>query len=171
MKSFRCRICDEVFPVSLHHEHHKIPKALGGSDEPSNLVDLCQADHNLLHTIAYMLIGKNRKHEVEPTLAAMYPNNPRVQKMVLEYAGYAAREMALKKEIKKDADQEGRTVVELPQRYMELLRLAGYDLPRANGKPVGVSSLIRLILADYLSRKYPMRREEILSLRTRKPRK
>lgn len=154
--------------MSLHHEHHKIPKSLGGSDAPNNLVDLCQTDHQLLHTVAYMLVNQNRKHEIEPTISAMYPSEPNTQRLVLEYANYVAREMALKKEIKKNQDQEARIVVELPQLYMELLRMSGYELPRKNGKPLGVSTLVRLIIADFLCKKFLNRREAILSLRKKK---
>lgn len=168
MQSFKCEICLEDYPASLHHEHHKIPKALGGSDAPSNLVNLCQQDHQLLHTIAYMLINDKRRHEIEPTLNSVYPNDRATQTKVIEYANYAAREMALKKEIKKEPDQETRLTVELPQLYIQLLRLSGYDSPHKNGKPVGVSSLLRIIVAQFLSNKFPMRREEILALRKKK---
>lgn len=159
----------DFFPESLHHLHHKVPKSLGGADTPENLVNLCQTDHQLLHTVAYMLINKNRKHEVEPTLQAVYPNDLARQKKVMEFAVYVAKEMALKKEIKKEADQETRVTVELPQLYLELLKLTGFDMPRANGRPTGVSTLLRVIVAEFLSKKFPMKRDQILSLRKRKP--
>jgi hypothetical protein len=158
----------DFYPEALHHLHHKIPKALGGSDDPTNMVNLCQTDHQLLHTLAYMLINQKRKHEVEPTLQSIYPGDLIRQKKVMEFAAYVAKEMALKKEIRKDADQESRVSVELPQLYLELLRLSGFDLPHPNGKPRGVSSLLRVIIAEFLSRKFPMRRDQILSLRKRK---
>lgn len=171
MRSFRCEICQDIFPASLHHLHHKIPQSLGGPDTPDNLVNLCQADHQLLHTIAFMMVNSKRKHEIEPTLVSMYANNIPTQKKVIEYASYVAREMALKKEIKKDPNEETRITVELPQVYVQLLKLSGYDMPRKNGKPVGISSLLRVIIAEYLSKKFPMRRDEILALRVRKPSK
>lgn len=168
MRSFNCKICKQDYPEALHHEHHIIPRALGGTNDPNNLADLCQADHDLLHAVAYMLVNPKRRHEIEPTLNSMYPNDRETQRKVLEYANYAAREMALKKEIKKEPDQETRVTVELPQLYIQLLRLSGYDIPHKNGKPVGVGSLLRIIVAQFLSNKFPIRREEILALRKRK---
>lgn len=32
--------------------HHIIPKGMGGSDEPSNLVTLCAAHHRIVHKAA-----------------------------------------------------------------------------------------------------------------------
>lgn len=168
MQSFKCEICQQNYPAALHNEHHKIPKALGGSDESSNLSDLCQQDHDLLHTIAYMLINPKRRQEIEPTLNSVYPNDRVTQRKVLEFANLAAREMALKKEIKKEPDQETRITLELPQLYIQLLRLSGYDHPHKNGKPVGIGSLLRMIVAQFLINKFPLRREEILSLRKKK---
>jgi hypothetical protein len=171
MRGFICQICKDQYPESLHHSHHKIPKSLGGADTPENMVDLCQTDHQLLHTIAYMLINNKRKHEVEPTLASIYPGEIQIQKMVLEYAGFVAREMALKKEIKKDAATETRMTLELPQLYMELLRLAAFEVPRKGGKPVGVGTLLRFMIAEFLSKKFPMKRDVIHKLRSRTPSK
>ena len=170
MHSFICSICSEEFPVALHHEHHKVPKSLGGSDAPTNLVDLCQTDHQLLHAVAFMIINPKRKHEIEPTLLSVYPGplGLPVRKKVLEFAGYVAKEMALKKEIKKDEDAETRVTVELPQLYVQLMRLSGYDTPHANGKPTGVGTMLRNVVADYLLRKFPMKKDQIIALRKKK---
>lgn len=168
MQSFVCAICQGSYPEALHHEHHKIPKSLGGPDTPDNLVGLCQTDHQLLHSISYMLTNPKRKHEVEPTLASVYPNKIAIQRRVIEFASLVAREMLLKKEIKKEEDAETRITVEIPNLYVQLLRLAGYDNPHKNGRPLGNGSLVRQVIADYLSRKFPMRRDEILALRKKK---
>lgn len=171
MQGFICQICQGAFPEALCHEHHKIPKSLGGSDSPDNMVMLCQTDHQLLHTVAYMMINPKRYHEVEPTISSIYPGDMAIRLKVMEYANYAAREMALKKEIRKDADQETRLTIELPQLYIQLLRLAAFEIPRKNGKPVGISTLLRLMIAEFLSKKFPIRRDLIHKLKVRKPSK
>lgn len=164
MKSFVCAICMRAFPEALAHEHHKIPKALGGTDDPKNLVTLCHSDHNNLHLIAYMLVNAKRTHEAEPTIASIFPDDIPARRRLLEFSAIVAKEMVLKKEIRKDARTELRTVVELPARYMELLRLTGYDNPRPNGKRKGVGIIIRELVAQDLCRRFPMLRDEILSL-------
>lgn len=164
MKSFLCQICRRNFPEALRHEHHKVPKALGGRDTPDNLAELCNADHMHLHAIAYMLINPKRRHEVEPVAASIHPNDPAAIRRLLEFAQLVAREMVLRKEIRKEAGQEIRAVVELPARYMELLRLAGIDQPHKSGRAAGVSLVIRRIVADALMRRYPRERDEIIRL-------
>src|ERR1035441_2574757 len=39
------------------HIHHKIPKHMGGSDDPSNLVELSIAEHAEAHRILYEQYG------------------------------------------------------------------------------------------------------------------
>ena len=154
-----------MFPVSLHHEHHKIPQALGGPDTPDNLADLCLTDHQSLHLIAFMLINPKRKHEIDPTLITLYPNDSDTRRRLIEFANLVAKEIVLKKEIRKEKSEEIKTVVELPARYMELIKLAGYDMPHKNGRPSGASRVIRNFVAEALISKFPSCREEINSLR------
>jgi HNH endonuclease len=164
MKSFICAICDKPFPESLKHEHHKIPKSLGGPDTPDNIAKLCSADHMHLHAVAYMLVNPKRRHEVDPTVLSIFPNDPAAIRRLLEFANLVAKEMFLKKDIRKPQNAEMRTIVELPSRYLELIRLAGIDQPHKNGRPAGVSLVIRRILCEALCRRYPRHRDEIIRL-------
>lgn len=168
MQTFTCEICLRIYPVALHHEHHKIPQSLGGPDTPDNIANLCQTDHQSLHTIAFMMINAKRRHEIDPTLISLYPHDGDTRRRLTEFAQLVAREMVLKKEIRKEKAEEIRTVVELPARYLELIRLAGYDMPSSTGRPAGVSRVIRNLVADALMQKFPACREEILLLRKKK---
>lgn len=164
MMAFTCAICGRTFPESLKHEHHVVPKSLGGNDSAENIKFLDHACHNNLHLIAYMLINPKRRHEAEPTIASIFPQDMMSRRRLMEYSAIVAKEMTLKKEIRKDQQAELRTVLELPSRYMELLRLAGYDSPRPNGKRKGIAIIIREMVAQDLCRRFPMLREEILAL-------
>ena len=108
-----------------------------------------------------MLVNPKRKHEVEPTLASIFPGQPNLQREILSYARFVAQEMVLKKETRKEPHQEVRAVIELPARYMELLRLAGHDSPHANGKRRGVNLMIRKFVAEGLAAKFPLLKAEI----------
>jgi hypothetical protein len=44
----RCRHCGQVIPPGQGHLHHIAPKALGGSNDPSNLILLCERCHSRL---------------------------------------------------------------------------------------------------------------------------
>jgi hypothetical protein len=102
-------------------------------------------------------------------LSAIFPARQDLQKELLSYARFVALEMSLKKETKKEPDQEVRAVIELPARYMELLRLAGYDTPHGNGKRRGVNLMIRKFVAEGLAAKYPLLKAEIQKYYHAKP--
>ena len=42
----------------LTHMHHKIPRHMGGKDDPENLVELTVEDHAIAHKVLYGLHGK-----------------------------------------------------------------------------------------------------------------
>ena len=42
----------------MKHKHHIIPKHMGGTDEPSNLIELSVEDHSLAHKKLYEQHGK-----------------------------------------------------------------------------------------------------------------
>ncbi len=163
MRSFVCAICEKPFPMSMRHEHHKIPKSLGGSDDPTNLVGLDHACHNNLHMIAFMAINQKRKGEIEPVVHSICGSDVGYKRRLLEYAQIVAKEIFLKKEIRKDPKGDSRQTFELPNRWVELLRLSGYDRPHRNGKPSGVARIIRGLVRDHLIRSFPRLKDEILA--------
>ena len=169
MRSFTCEICQDTYPDALVNEHHKVPKSLGGSDTPDNLVLLCSGCHQSLHSVAFMIANPKRRHEIDPALCALFPGDMQKRKKLLEFASLVAKEMVLRKEIKKSPTEEIQVILELPGLYMELIRLAGYDMPGKTGRAAGVSRMIRFWVADQLGRKFPLRKAEIEGMR--KPRK
>ena len=46
---FRCQECTRQFTRAEVDVHHLVPRALGGSDDPSNLITLCDACHAARH--------------------------------------------------------------------------------------------------------------------------
>ena len=47
--NFHCRECGELCQREDADVHHLIPRSLGGSDDPSNLVTLCDGCHAAFH--------------------------------------------------------------------------------------------------------------------------
>jgi HNH endonuclease len=168
MQTFICEICQRTYPSALLHEHHKIPQSLGGPDTPDNIANLCQTDHQALHTISFMMVNPKRRHEIDPTLVSLYPQDAATRRRMTEFAQLVARELVLKKEIRKEASEEIKVMIELPARYLELLKLAAYDSPSKTGRAAGVGRLIRYMVSEALCRKFPMRKEEILALKEKK---
>ena len=53
----KCEKCKKDFPENEIHEHHIIPKALGGKDEDGRIY-LCEKHHNILHLLMLSIIWK-----------------------------------------------------------------------------------------------------------------
>ncbi|QJD89905.1 hypothetical protein HH213_07210 [Duganella dendranthematis] len=47
-RASKCMLCDETTDLHLHHVK---PRSLGGSDDPDNLVTLCQRHHEVAHSL------------------------------------------------------------------------------------------------------------------------
>jgi hypothetical protein len=50
-----CGVCGKTYNVDLLETHHKIPRSLKGTDDPSNLIDLCAICHTSIHSLARLL--------------------------------------------------------------------------------------------------------------------
>ena len=45
---------------SMKHKHHIIPKHMGGTDEPSNIIELTREEHAITHLLLYEKYGKKQ---------------------------------------------------------------------------------------------------------------
>lgn len=111
-----------------------------------------------------MMINPKRRQEAEPTAISIFPLDAKARRLLLEFSGLVAKEMALKKEIRKNPTDESRVTLELSQAHLELLRLWGRDNPNPNGKPRGVANSIRQILTAALVKAYPLKKHALENL-------
>jgi hypothetical protein len=169
MEAFTCAIDGQQYPVALLNEHHIVPKSLGGTDQLSNIAPICSGCHQSLHAIAYMLNNPNRSQEIEATTISLFPRDADARAKMLRFASLVAKEMRMRKETRKDPGEMVRVTMDLPARFLELLRLYGYEMPHKNGKPSGIAAVIRHAITDQLSRKFPLLKNEIQFLGSIKP--
>jgi ATP-dependent DNA helicase RecQ len=55
---FRCRDCGSEEVAARLDVHHLVPRAIGGSDEPANLITLCDGCHAARHPLLQMTLGR-----------------------------------------------------------------------------------------------------------------
>lgn len=55
---WRCVECGSNIRGRNAHVHHKLPKAIGGSNEPENLISLCSSCHSLKHMNLQASLGR-----------------------------------------------------------------------------------------------------------------
>lgn len=84
---FNCGCCTNLFPNIHKHTHHKVPKAAGGPDTKSNLIDLCPSCHDMLHNLAWKLSSKaHSQAQALDSLNILYPDNSEARKICLDLA-------------------------------------------------------------------------------------
>lgn len=94
MGTFRCGCCGNIGSNLSKHTHHKKPQALGGTDHPSNLVDLCPNCHDALHNAAYKLANpKHSATKVKDQISIIYRDNLRAAQTCWELALLVRDEM------------------------------------------------------------------------------
>lgn len=52
-----CHVCLTKEPLATAEDHHIIPRANGGSDDPSNRKWLCGSCHGRLHRVQHLLVA------------------------------------------------------------------------------------------------------------------
>lgn len=90
---WRCRDCGKSIRDRDAHVHHKLPRALGGTDIEENLISLCARCHSLKHANLHVGLGERFLTAVSVRIAKLF-GGPDVQglpgyrlKLALRYLG------------------------------------------------------------------------------------
>jgi hypothetical protein len=146
---FVCYICHAQKSVDFVHKHHKVPKSLGGSDLPDNLLELCSGCHADMHTLARMMRNPKRVGEVRSAVQSMFPQGD-VQARCVELANLANRSTVMSAGQKAlDADREIGVGLKLKKPYRDALQLIARD------RGLSMANYTRKIIEDHIRRVYP----------------
>ena len=85
--------------IQIKHKHHIIPKHAGGTDEPSNLIELTIEEHAEAHRILFETYGKKEDELAWKGLAGLIPR----EQIMIEYYEYYRGENHPRFGIKRDA--------------------------------------------------------------------
>jgi hypothetical protein len=126
---FFCFICRTTQPKMVLNVHHVRPQAAGGSDDPSNLRELCQRCHDALHSTELALRNPKRAGTIEDQLATLYPNDTGARVRCLELARHAHHWFRQKREgaLAPNPNATDRIQVSLSSSQKVLLKTAAKD--------------------------------------------
>lgn len=79
-----CGICNRPCTEHLLETHHMVPRGLNGSDDSTNLIDICPICHTSTHVLARLI--KKSKVEAENFLASNFAGNKQAQEMLVKLA-------------------------------------------------------------------------------------
>ena len=131
------------------HKHHKVPKSLGGSDLPDNLVNLCSGCHADMHTLARMMRNPKRVGEVRSAVQSMFPQGD-IQGRCVELANLANRSTVMSAEQQAvDKDREIAVGLKLNKPYRDALQLIARD------RKLSMANYTRKIIEEHIRKVYP----------------
>ena len=67
----------------MRHKHHIIPKYMGGSDDPSNLVELTPQEHADAHNLLYHTYGNKQDRLAEWGLLGYVTKQEIIQELII----------------------------------------------------------------------------------------
>lgn len=160
-KPFQCECCHEIFPAIHLHIHHRIPRATGGRDDPSNLCNLCPGCHDALHNIAYRLINKKVSYSsVLDMLRLIYPSNKKAQDTCLELAKHVRNAML-------EAREKGGDKGQLYQVYASLLgHHKSYVVLRCKELNLSQEEYFRLLILKDIKSRYSLGFDPLVESKT-----
>ena len=126
-----CSICQNgEVPHQLAEDHHKVPRACGGSDDPSNRCWLHAGCHNNVHRWADLI--RSGKNSEAADMAKLVYNSVGAQKRALELSQIVARSF----EIPDQKREWVQVVIKVPSPVYAALRVMA-DERRRRGKTFG----------------------------------
>ena len=70
--SWKCGECSQAIKGRNAHVHHKLPRALGGTDELENLISLCSGCHSLKHMNLQASLGRRLLERLAMRVAKVF---------------------------------------------------------------------------------------------------
>ncbi len=147
--TFKCDVCSDPFPSIHRHVHHKVPKSLGGTDDPSNLANLCPQCHDLLHNVAYKLVSRKVPLTMlEDQVAIVYDMNQEKIRKSFELAFLVRDEIIKSKEVERDPNEYTELTIKIKIRHKKLI----HDWAKSCN--ISLERFVRSLLLKAVSDKY-----------------
>jgi hypothetical protein len=84
-----CAVCSFQEPLATAHDHHRKPRAFGGTDDSANRVWLCASCHTRLHRLQEF-IAQGKTASAYDLCASIFPTQPKAREQLWTFANEAA---------------------------------------------------------------------------------
>lgn len=155
---FRCECCNLDFPVIYRNVHHKWPEALGGTNDNSNLAQLCPGCHDALHAIASLMLSR-KPRQVTDQLKLIYHDNQQAQENCLKLAALVRDATIVTREKGLPDDHPAEVSASLRRKTKELV------VVRARELNISQDEYVRGLIIKDLNVRYPSLRLDPLQER------
>jgi len=158
LDQFKCDLCGQIFVKAAIHEHHLVKRASGGQDEADNIARLDAYCHHALHQVESALKKPKKGTTATDLASALYPNNQRAQKKVLELAAIAAMGRDISQELDPTQwdtdDRVGLPIVMVSPKVRKQAKIVAKELKNPKtGRALGVSAYLEMLLLSDLRKR------------------
>lgn len=153
MTSYDVQICyihrdDPPQPIVFMHEHHRTPRAFGGTDEGGNLVWLCVGCHDLLHRLATLTMS-GKKGLAEDYLEQYLSTDLRARELLKELVQEVIQARLQFDEKALEAEDEKTVQLKIPVTLHSMLKTLAGDFSKRNGRPMGLYAFMQAGLKQF----------------------
>ena len=97
-RMIQCFVCTQNEPLPTAEDHHRVPRAFGGTDDQANRVWLCPSCHARLHRIQGLLL-QGQAASAYALTASIFPTNGKAREQLWVLANEAATAERTAKEV------------------------------------------------------------------------
>ena len=134
---------------------------MGGSDDPSNLAELCNGCHDTMHSFAVMLGNPKKCGLVNDHMQTVWPNRKDIHSRCLELAFLVHNEFQKRKENGKLLDVAESVSFMLPAEFKAALRILGNET-KWRGNKMGITRYTQFLILEHLASKFPYLKTKIV---------
>lgn len=136
-----CRVCETKEPLLTAEDHHRKPRAFGGTDDEENRLWLCASCHKRIHRVQSLIIHHKIQDAYELTTNLFQASSAKRARL-WEYANEAAKAEHLSKEAFAEHRTHTKVSLDVEVQIWESLKLL------AKGQKMSAKDLAASILRD-----------------------
>ena len=134
--------------VVFLHEHHRTPRAFGGTDDADNLIWLCVPCHDLLHRAATMSMH-GKRGLVDDVIDQYLPGDLAAQQKFKTLLHEVIKAKVAFMEKAEDSDDTILMNLKIPKQVHSILKTCSMDYSHSNGRSMGLYAFATKILTKF----------------------
>jgi len=134
--------------VVFLHEHHRTPRAFGGTDDEDNLIWLCVPCHDLLHRTAVMSMH-GKRGLVDDVIDQYLPGDLNAQQKFKTLLHEVIQAKTAFMEKAEDPEDTVLMNLKIPKQVHSVLKTCSMDHQHPNGRNMGLYAFTTKILTQF----------------------
>lgn len=117
-----CAVCSTREPLATAHDHHRLPRAFGGTDDAENRVWLCASCHTRLHRVQSFIMMSKSASGFE-LCKTVFPSDAKARANLWQFANEAAVAEQNAKEVFSEHRTKRKVMIEVDINSWEVIKV------------------------------------------------